>query len=318
VRCKKDSANSKRILIDVKHFDMQARFEYYALLRELNQGSEKPIPIIAGHVAVSGEKWPVAVATGLSPLFDRYQEITDPLDFYCKQMDTTRAKTRGIYFDWLCRTEHLTPEDRAKYFLPGTAVPTSFNPFVGNINEATAGWFYPWSINLCDDEIALIYESNGIIGLNFDERLLGTGMINYTERYQDSLRGEFQRVLPTLAPANGFAPTFDEYYVAEPMLRNIFYIVAKSGRTDNTAWNHLAIGSDFDGLIDPVNLCPTAQQIPMLHNKLVTYMEAFWKLHAGDAMFEGRDLLFGGSITYPKAVQRLFFRNGYEFILNNF
>ncbi len=33
--------------------------------------------------------------------------------------------------------------------------------------------FYPWNINLCDEEIRLIFASGGIIGLNFDQGVLG-------------------------------------------------------------------------------------------------------------------------------------------------
>lgn len=311
---KPDSAGSKRILIDVKHFDVQARFEFYALAKMLETKYNMKVPLIASHVAMSGEKLPVAMATGLNPMFDKYQEIEDPLAYYRKQEN----KYNG---DWLCRTKNLLQPDRNKFFLSAANVPLQFNPFKGNINPATAGWFYPWSINLCDEEIKIIYDGNGIIGLNFDERILGGGMLNYTASEKSRVKQGYdslRRVAHVFQTPAYPGYNFEEYYKCEPLLRNIFYVVLRSGRQDNTAWDKVAIGSDFDGLIDPIDIAPTALHIAAFRQKMVTYMEIFWLLHKGDAMFEGSDLLFGNTMTYKRASDKFFYENGRKFILDNF
>jgi len=310
-----DDSVSKRILIDVKHMDIQARFEYYDLVKELNKTSSKRIPIIAGHVAVSGETLPVAMATGLNPLFDRYEEVENPAAFY-------KAQTAKYNADWKCRTLHLKPEDRSKFFFDKSTVEESFNPFtVMKIDAEVTGWFYPWSINLCNEEIKIIYDSDGIIGLNFDERILGGKMLRYSLRYQKYIKKRFD----SLKNSNFIFQTsllselrFRDYYKCEPLLRNILYIVMYSGREDPTAWQHIAIGSDFDGLIDPIDLCPTADKIGEFRKQLTAYLEVFWTLHKDDAMFQKRDLFFNGAISFSSAVDKLFFENGRNFILNNF
>lgn len=315
---KPDSGKSHRILIDVKHMDIQARFEYYALLKTLNtQYGGIPIPIIAGHVAASGEFLPVAMATGLNPLFDRYKELNNPLAFYKKQLK------KRFNSAWLCRTESYTPADRSKFFLDASPVPGSFNPFAlqNGIDKSTAGWFYPWSINLCDEEIKLIYVSDGIIGLNFDERILGGSMLRYSRAYETKIESRYDSLMKKYtSPDAGLlkALSFADYYKSEPFIRNILYFVSRSGRNDKTAWNNIAIGSDFDGLIDPIDLCSSAEMIPTFHKQMVVYTDIFWQLHKKDAMFQNKDLFFNGSVSCRDAMRKVFYENGRDFIVKNF
>ena len=108
------------------------------------------------------------------------------------------------------------------------------------------GWFYPWGINFCDEEIGLIYESDGIIGLNLDSRLLGFTMSNYTHLYKKYLRHKFADIYgkENFNLSDGTVIRFDDYYQSEPLIRNMLRIIEVCGRNDSTAWDHLAIGSD--------------------------------------------------------------------------
>ncbi len=302
----KDHGASKRILIDVKHMDIQARFEYYKLL-----ATEYPndnIPIIASHCGVSGENRMIAMATGLNPLFDTYRELYDPATYYKKQFQKDTW--------WKCFTSQLDAQDREKFFDSPGNVTSSFNPFE-NINTNTAGWFYPWSINLCDEEIALIYQSRGIIGINFDKRILGGYMNNYQKRgYYKHSKKLYQIFINSFVPSCHYS--FDQYWNCEPMLRNIFYIVSKSGCNDRSAWDRIAFGSDFDGLIEPIKECITAADIPKFQKEMKAFIPIFWELNKSEAIFEGKDLMFGNNITTDEIVSKLFFENGRHFILNNF
>lgn len=319
-----DSNGSKRILIDVKHFDIQARLEYYALAKKLAKQYhlDKPIPIIAGHVAMSGESQPVAVATGLNPMFDMYDEIDNPLQFYKYQQDSA-----GGNWNWLCRTRYMYKHHKAELnlFFPNgpTAADSTFNPFsIQPLDSANIGWFYPWSINLSNEEIKIIYESKGIIGLNLDQRILGGYMLNYKsngywESIQKSINALNERGL-RYQDKKAHIIDFQKYKSSEPFLRNILHVVLHTGRTDRTAWDCIAIGSDFDGLIDPIDVCPTASQIPDFYRECIIYMETFWQLHRNELQYNGRDILFNSTITYEEAVKKVFFQNGRDFIVNNF
>ncbi len=299
--------HKKSILIDVKHMDIKARYEYYDLAENLSKEYGVPIPIIAGHVAVSGEKKPVAFATSLYPNFDKYQEVENALDFY--------RKDSGQYLSWRCFTSNLKDPEKKMYFDDGIIRP-EFNPYTGYINRSTANWFYPWGINLCDEEIEKIYKSEGIIGLNFDERILGGTMINYTKRNNKAYRQSFESA--KRAANLSFTEkelSFDDYLSCEPLLRNILYVVDHSGFTGLKAWQHVAIGSDFDGLIDPIDICPTAAFIPQFHKKMILALPVFWQLNRS---FYSKDLFFSNTINAEAAMQMFFYENGKNFIFNNF
>jgi microsomal dipeptidase-like Zn-dependent dipeptidase len=87
-------------------------------------------------------------------------------------------------------------------------------------------------------------------------------------------------------------------------------VVEICGRNDSTAWDHIAIGSDFDGFIQPIQLSPTAESIPLFHKKMITFVQVFTEIH------NMQYLLYGLS---PQTVMRKFFyTNGRDFIFKNF
>lgn len=72
-----------------------------------------------------------------------------------------------------------------------------------------------------------------------------------------------------------------EYKSVEPFLYNLFHVVDRSGYDKNNliaAWKHICIGSDLDGLIDPLDVMPTASQYPEFKKKLRLYIPIFLRL----------------------------------------
>ncbi|MEI6851368.1 MAG: membrane dipeptidase [Bacteroidota bacterium] len=105
----------------------------------------------------------------------------------------------------------------------------------------TGGMFNNWDINLSDEEINIIHRSGGLIGLNFDQRILsGPQMVSYIEKFDIQENIELFRSV-----------------WAEPIIANILHI-AKAVFEGNNAgkekiWEMIAIGSDFDGMINPLD-----------------------------------------------------------------
>jgi microsomal dipeptidase-like Zn-dependent dipeptidase len=128
--------------------------------------------------------------------------------------------------------------------------------------------FNPWSVNLYDEDIQKIIESDGLIGLNFDERILGTKQhkpedrVEYfsKEEYRD-LRADFQPQVCRKHKRRIFCNR-DVKYLAN----NILYMVKVGGEQ---AWNHIAIGSDFDGLINSLEQARNAKKFNKLYRKLI-------------------------------------------------
>ncbi|MBD1396839.1 hypothetical protein H9Q13_06655 [Pontibacter sp. JH31] len=359
----------KPTYIDVKHMDVKARIQYYYQRRRLEKELGIPIPIVASHFAVSGEKQAMAAATGLRPNFDRYQESEDPRAFYKKSIlkgedPVARAKYwREGVMEGRGYSRDLNSFERAMYQPLNFRDPTlltsdaTYDPFSGYdlAADKTAGWFYPWSLNLFDEEIIEINKSDGIIGLLLDPRQLGAFAPNYTEDYEKEMARRFQEISDSLPPEKlqELQLTPDnlkviEYLKVEPLLRNIFYIVRLTSYqqaaerlpdTERNAlnnyffqytpddvtlrkapWDIVALGSDYDGLIDPIDFAPTASYLPLLHRRMVVYAYIFAQLHAEDfhePHRTGQPLITSLEDSRVK-MQKLFYENGKKFILDYF
>lgn len=148
--------------------------------------------------------------------------------------------------------------------------------------------FYSWNINICDEDVAVITESEGLIGISFDQRILG------------------QRPTTTLN---------DEFWV-EVLLRNILGMV-KAARNNvkqnpERVWKCLTIGTDFDGLVDPINSTATSAAFGEITGELTR------QLHVIAERFGAEYFLKGNPYTPEEVVRMFCFDNAYNFTLKHF
>lgn len=113
-------------------------------------------------------------------------------------------------------------------------------------NSVDSRIFNNWDINLSDEEIKIIHESNGLIGISFDERIIAG-----------------KQMLDKISKLSSSNPQAKESLWAEAFIQNISHIVkvindGNSNKKD-TIWNCIAIGSDFDGVINPADTFATAE-----------------------------------------------------------
>ena len=108
--------------------------------------------------------------------------------------------------------------------------------------------FNAWNINMCDQDIEMIVKTRGMFGISFDQRILGI-----TKKTRKS-------------PRNGIKVIWE----------NIEGIVLSAYENPNLTevqktqiWKSLTIGTDFEGLIDPVNAYPTALEYSKFADHLV-------------------------------------------------
>lgn len=273
----------RRVLVDVKHMSPQARLDYYAMV-QLQQAAGDRIPIIMSHTGVSGRK-------------DMQRSID--LDFEL----------------------HPDEQERSKYFYDGV-------------------------INLFDDEIKTIIGSDGLIGMMIDERrimgvtrninksrgkalppesgmdkkqfrnLTGYAQAKMSElnlckhdlawkgKSRTAIEKESKKIREEL---RSVADQLKRVYLSV-LLRQIFHIVAVGGKE---AWHHLTLGTDYDGVINPIDIYPRAEDMTDLRQDLIDHWQT--QLAAPRAINQVyRKHLYGESPEYY--VDKLLVLNGMNFL----
>ena len=107
--------------------------------------------------------------------------------------------------------------------------------------------FNTWNINLCDEDVMAIFESGGIIGLNFDQRILAVPPKDKKQTYPDD---------------------YDISFFWEN-LKGMMKVVAASNHPEKENLLDLfALGTDFDGYIDPLDAYATVLDFEKLEQDL--------------------------------------------------
>jgi microsomal dipeptidase-like Zn-dependent dipeptidase len=113
-------------------------------------------------------------------------------------------------------------------------------------------YFHNWAINLSAEEIRLISQSGGLIGVMVDKGLLGSeATVSAITSLQDAQ-----------ARKDGFM---------ELVASNLFQAVRAVGKPE--AWDILALGSDYDGIISHMDAYPDAAHLPQLRTDLTDFIE---------------------------------------------
>jgi microsomal dipeptidase-like Zn-dependent dipeptidase len=230
--------------------------------------------------------------------------------------------------------------------------------------------FYPRSINLYDEEIAEILNSNGLIGLNFDEKILGVKQIgqaqpveyfskddcscsdfivsrigydglqepaerpstfetrmdslkemliiylnelyDHPEQYRaaeirrrlNEIREDYMRLLTEIVQEERPELIFNN--ATKHLCNNILHIVEVGGQR---AWKHICMGSDFDGMINPLNACRNTQKYDNLSSALKEWLPKM-AAHNPTTNYYITDI--------DKQVNAIMSGNAYRFLQDNF
>ena len=113
------------------------------------------------------------------------------------------------------------------------------------IGSKVAGKFNPVDINFYDEEIIRIAKSKGIIGLQLDERRIAS-------------KKTLKNTKSSLSRSKIM------HYRSELLWNQIQHILEILDTAGIFAWDCMAIGSDFDGIIDPLNGFWTSEELPFL------------------------------------------------------
>ena len=154
-------------------------------------------------------------------------------------------------------------------------------------------WLKDININFYDDEIIRIARSNGIFGLQLDERRIGSKKaIRRSKIYFPNKRKQLQK----------------KSLLVWRQIEHIAEVLNKEGLF---CWGIQCIGSDFDGIVDPINGLWTAENLKDLSDELIN--------HAENYLDKNRNLLKDfNRITSKTIVKGVMLGNAYDFIQNNY
>jgi microsomal dipeptidase-like Zn-dependent dipeptidase len=278
----------QKIMVDIKHMSLGARQQLYHLrqsapFQPINQ------PVICTHAGFTGISW---------------KEIPD-------YMFMQRQQKAGYTLAWQGKP--------AKY--GGTGTKPAFNAS---------------SINLYDEDIYLVLSSGGILGFSLDKRILGYQdyEADATERMDYPLESEYISNLErpvffgnTGEVALGAAfddgkvqqwedidqggtvnPAVAQYHLRYFMAHVLHVIVVARhyNYDENVALTQVCIGADFDGLINPIWICPTCTDLASFKAAFIAAFVAF----AAES-----NVALPAGFNVAAFADNLFYENGKNFVL---
>lgn len=159
-------------------------------------------------------------------------------------------------------------------------------------NAGNRHLFNTWPINLFDDEIIRIQKSGGLIGLELDQRILAS------EQERKNASGNLAR--------------YEMLYKWSKLLwNNAEHIALTLNASGLSAWDNISIGSDYDGIINPINGFWTAGEFPALEAYLNMHAHNFMKNNPGVLLPQNR-------IGSADIVHRIMQENTMAFLKVNF
>lgn len=112
--------------------------------------------------------------------------------------------------------------------------------------------FNAWNINVCEEDIIMIVKTGGLFGLSFDQRILGIKKKNKKSK------------------RNGIELLWDNI---EGIAKSAYANPNLSESEKPKIWKCMTLGTDFEGLIDPIDHYPTVLEFELFSNNLIFVIE---------------------------------------------
>lgn len=174
----------------------------------------------------------------------------------------SKQKGRRILID----IKHMSVASRKQYMallkndaqLRAESIPIVMSHGAARGNKSNADLFLDEDINFSDDEIIEIGRSKGLFGIQLDERRIASPPeIKYFRRFI------FRRDVL--------------YYGCRFVWRQIQHIAETLDWDGQYAWGIQCLGTDFDGIINPVDGIWTAENFPQLEDYLLKHAHNYIK-----------------------------------------
>ncbi len=207
--------------------------------------------------------------------------------------DTLFNKTDGKRM--LIDIKHMSKTTRERYYqILGTKYKQENIPIIVSHAAVTGNGdplFCNDDINFDDEEIIKIKESYGLFGIMLEKNRIAD-----------------KNALPDFTE-NIFAGKKMWSKLIWDQIQHIAETIDKAGI--DGAWDIQCIGSDYDGIINPINYFITAEDMNDLSVHLIKHAEKYMEN-------EGEKLRTGNKLLPNDIIDKVMFRNAYYFAVNNY
>ncbi len=164
-----------------------------------------------------------------------------------------------------------------------------------NIAKNKKSYLNNWTISLAKEDIQRIHQSNGIIGVMLDKYRLMGGKAK--DAHKKTVPGSAQR----------------RKFLVKVFMANILATVEAVG--DQSGWDIVCVGSDYDGMVIPPDTYPTHQEFTDLANDLKNFLEYPTDIFDLWTATDVANLKYG--LSSEEIVHKIMSQNLHEFLLEN-
>lgn len=308
------------VLIDIKHMSLKSRLDFY----EYRKGTR-------------------IKKSGMSRNEKDFQVSSDP-DFqnsssgeksHAAPIIATHAGVTGYSIqEWINSCQRAFMPRKLKEKVIGIKVKRKLAGEWGGMHKKFT--FNAWSINLMDEDIVEIMRSRGLIGVSLDVRILGWqdaiskgGKIEYisTEDFAYFFPGQKTTTIPSVVEeefleekvkSKAPAPSREE---RQPLsfCFNILHIISTGLQVQGVdPWERVCIGSDFDGMINPLINCRNAGRFPGLEKSLIKWLpvaeRSYRSINNGPELLKKTDRGEVDTDDLKQKIRNIMYLNGKQFV----
>ncbi len=185
--------------------------------------------------------------------------------------------------------------------------------------------FNPWSINLYDEEIITIINSDGLMGIILEERILGCQEVDTEyfsvkefENYKDVVDKKInayknqKKKIETLKNKNSNQHSSNQF---DHLCNNILHIVKVGGEK---AWDHICFGTDYDGMIDSIRHFKSSDKFDKMQRRLERRLPKLAKSDPSNNYYILNKQRHTDKNKVRNVVEKILFKNAERFLKTHF
>jgi len=315
----KDEGACGRILIDTKHMSVAARQDYH---QHVKDQVDDPIPIVQTHTCVNGRSWNESRKDWIKKNLDLKKRRRDKICFNTSAINTFDEEIVDIV-----ESDGLIGIMLDEKRLVGEILPPDTNKLILDLDLPYDKRTSPGAVDGGAFELATNKEPKSRFHYNKDR--FKVAMLSYVKakgKLEMALEGspaaaEIERLRKKVQKKKDPVDKLRGLLLPIEMsllMNQFLHIIKVTGGKDSKAWYHICIGSDYEGVINPLDIFYYAGDLSDLKSSMVN----FWHFAIQKARFDDEfkmydDFLLDG-LTPEFIVNRILWGNAKDFMRKYF